>query len=230
MRLAILFSCVLALSANAFGQTELQQVGHASACPSSSPDDGLFIRALMLSGPSCPGPLTEKERFYQFLSSTMGPSPIFGSIVGGALAQATDSPREWEQGAIGLGRRMGASFAYTGARNTITYAASILFHEDNRYFASGRTGAAPRIGMALASTLLAHNRQGKLRLSVSRLLGVGGAAAISREWYPRSFQGGANIAEAAGFSLAGQASLNVVREFVPDLVRHFRNRASNRQP
>jgi hypothetical protein len=186
--------------------------------------DGFVVGALRLVQPAEPEPLTERERFHQYLLNTIGPVPVFLEGAGAGLSQAVEIPSEWGQGASGYFHRFGNNLAYNGVRNTLTYATSILFREDTRYFASGKEGTWPRVAHALASAVMARDTEGRDRISISAIAGVAGAAAISRAWSPPNLQGGKNVARAMGITFAGQAGFNVFREFVPDLIRRLQRR------
>jgi hypothetical protein len=177
---------------------------------------------LALVGPAVPSQLTEKQRFLDYLLNTAGPVPLIGEAAFSAIDQWRDSPPEWGQGWGAFGKRYASNLAYNGVRQTISYGTSILFHEDNRYFASTAQGFLPRTGHALISTFTARHPDGRQSFSFSSVAGVVGASAISSIWGPPSFKGVGNIAEIAGISFAATAGLNVVREFLPDVLHKRR--------
>lgn len=115
-----------------------------------------------------------------------------------------------------FGERYGSDLAYNGIRQTISYGASIVFHEDTRYFASRRRGFWHRTGYALLSTFTARHPGGEQSFSISSVTGVAGASAISSIWGPDSWKGAHNIAENAGISFGSTAALNIIREFLPN--------------
>jgi hypothetical protein len=166
--------------------------------------------------------LTEKDRFHQYLLSTGGLVPLLGEAVGSGINQWTNSPPEWGQGWGAYGERFGSNLAYNGVRQTITYAASIALREDTRYFASGKHGVWRRTGYALLSTFTARHPDGHQVFSVSSTSGVIGASAIASIWGPDSWKGAGNIANNAAVSFGTTAGLNVVREFLPDLLHRRR--------
>jgi hypothetical protein len=112
--------------------------------------------------------------------------------------------------------------AYNGVRQTITYATAIAFHEDNRYFASGKHGFWGRTGYAVLSSVTTRNEEGGQRFSISSVSGVVGASAIASVWGPESWKGSSNIAKNAGVSFGVTAAFNVFREFLPDILHRPR--------
>ena len=198
--------------------TVLTVVGLPAAFSQATPAKTDFVdKVLRMVGPAEPTPLTEKERFRLFVLSTAGPEPLLGEALGAGITHWADSPPEWGQGWGAYGERYGSNLAYNGVRQTISYGTSIVFHEDTRYFASGKHGIWPRTGYAILSTFTARHPDGSTKFSVSSVTGVVGASAISSIWGPGSWKGADNIAENAGISFGATAGINVVREFLPDL-------------
>lgn len=185
----------------------------------------LVDKVLGMVGPSEHTKLTEKERFQIYLLSVGGPVPLLGEAFGAGISQWKNTPPEWGQGWGAFGERYGSNLAYNGIRQTITYGAAVALHEDTRYFASGKHGVWRRTGYALLSTFTARRPDGRQSFAFSSVGGVIGASGIASIWGPRSWQGFNNIAQNAGISFGATAALNVVREFLPDLLQ--RPRAEN---
>ena len=177
---------------------------------------------LTLVGPAKPGPLSESRRFRQYVMAMIGPVPVLGEAAGAGIGQWLDSPPEWGQGWGAYGHRFWSNMAYNSIRQTITYGSAIAFHEDDRYFAATTRGVWPRTKHALLSTFTARGDDGRDRFSISSTAGVLGAGAISSVWGPPSWRGGGNIARNASISFAATAGFNVVREFLPDILRRPR--------
>ena len=184
--------------------------------------EGTAVKALRLFEPFQPKPLTPKGRFRLYIESTIGPLPIVTQAISAGVFQGLDRPPEWGQGAAGYGKRMADGFAYNAVRTTITYGTSVLFREDNRYFASGRAHTGGRVLFALTSPFRARTDGGKYRFSISTTSGIVGSAVISRTWEPQSWQGAGNISRSIGYGYAGIAGLNLFREFVPDIIRRLK--------
>ena len=166
-------------------------------------------------------PMTRYERLENYASRLVGPEYVLRSAVSGAITQATNSPKEWGGGAEAYGWRVGNVFAQHVIRETLQYGISATLHEDNRYFASRRTGFIPRLKYAVASTLLARHDDGTRSLSFSRIGGTVGAAFISREWQPRSTNSAGDGAVTFGVTMGSEIGFNVFREFWPDVKQRF---------
>jgi hypothetical protein len=188
------------------------------------PGDGPLVKALQILAPPEPSPLTGREQFRLYAGYVIGIYPVLGEAAGAGISQWIDSPPEWGQGSEGYFKRFGNNLAYNAIRNTITYAVSVPMKEDNRYFASGRSSVPGRVGHALLSPVVARHPNGREYFSVSGAAGIVGAATISLAWAPPSWQGAGSACESIGLTYAATAGLNLVREFVPDLIRKLRGR------
>jgi len=166
-------------------------------------------------------PMTRSERFANYTTQLVDPASILSSAASAGIRQATNSPKEWGGGAEAYGYRIGSAFAQHVIQNTLMYGSSSALHEDNRYFASGQSGFFRRTKYAIRGTLLARHDNGSQSLSFSRIGGTAGAAFISRIWQPRSATTAGDGAVSFGISMGSQIGFNIVREFLPDLKRHF---------
>jgi hypothetical protein len=168
--------------------------------------------------------ITEKERFGLYASLTFGPTAGLASLSGGAISQALDSPHEWGQGAGPYGLRVASSYGSTFIAQTITYGTSAVFRDDNRYFRSNKERFKARLAHVLVSPYQAHGNAGQVRFSASSFLGGVGGAAIPLAWSPGSWQGWDNVAVNYAIWYGAVAGINLVREFYPSLVRHYKSK------
>ena len=188
----------------------------------AQPAPGLVSSAIGWISPAEPTPLTAAQRWHDYWVATVGPGAILSEGVAATFGQWENSPPEWGQGGSGYGKRLANDLAYNAVRNTLMCGTAMLFHEDNRYFASGKRTVAGRVVYALASPVTARRASGRRSISISGVTGIAGVSLISRAWSPPSWQGASDVAISAGLTYAGTAGFNLVREFVPDLVRRFR--------
>lgn len=191
---------------------------YQAAASAAAHHEDTIDKVLGMVGPAEPGRLTEKKRFQLYVVRTAGPVPLLGEALGAGISQWENSPKEWGQGWGAYGERYGSNLAYNAVRQTISYGTSIVFREDNRYFASHKHGFWARTGYAVLSTVTARHPDGRQTFSVSSVTGVLGASAISSIWGPRSRKGIENIGSNASISFAATAGFNIVREFLPDLL------------
>lgn len=168
--------------------------------------------------------ITETQRFAYYASLTFAPYAGLAALFGGAIDQALDHPQEWGQGGGAYRTRVASSYGSTFAAYTITYGASAVFRDDNRYFRSNKDGLKARLAHVLVSPYEAHGNSGQLRFSTSSFLGGVGGASIPLLWSPSSWQGWNNVAVNYAVWYGGLAGVNFVREFYPSLVRHYKSK------
>lgn len=167
-------------------------------------------------------PLTEHERLYRYLKTLASPEAVLRSAAGAGIDQALDTPKEWGQGGLGYGRRLGSAFAEHLVRETLMFGSSSVLHEDNHYVRSGETGFGARLKYALESSLLARHDDGSRQLSISRIGSTLGASFIWRIWQPPSTNSVGDAMENFGISMGVTAGFDVMREFMPDLFHRKR--------
>ena len=168
-------------------------------------------------------PISKKEHFDVYVKRTFNVSVLAASGAAAAISLGLDSPTEWGQSPSGYGKRLGNNVGRVVMRSTMEYGFATLLKEDTRYIASRKTGTMARLKYALISTYVVRNSQGHGRFAFSRLIANGGTSALSRYWYPPSWQGGDQIAGDVGIISAIQAGYNVAREFGPDIVRKLKH-------
>ena len=164
-------------------------------------------------------PLTQEQRLHNYLHSLYGPMSLLSGAISAGYGQWQHRPEEWQLGAEGYGMRYGSGYAQRIVRETLTFSASSLLHEDNRYFRSTETGAGQRIKHAVLSTFTAHRDDGSTKFSYSRIGGVLGGSLISRAWQPPSTASLTDAMSNFSTSIGVAAGLNVFKEFLPRKLR-----------
>lgn len=163
-----------------------------------------------------------KLRFHAV--AAYGPSALAGSAIYAGFLQQTDFPREWGQGGVGYGRRLGSTLAYAGVRNVLGFGLDSTLHQDPRYHRSSDIGGWRRMKCAFRGTILTRTDSGTETLATWRLGSAYGAAFLSNEWYPDRLdtvklgllQGSTQI----GFDLLA----NMGSEFWPDIKKTLLHR------
>jgi hypothetical protein len=169
-------------------------------------------------------PLSQKERTHLYLKTMVNPIGFVKAGFSAGIDQWHDKPEEWEQGASGYGKRFGNIEGQYIIQRTVTFGASSVLHEDNRYFNSGKNGFWPRTGYALASGVLARHDDGSRHVSISQIGGVGASAFLSRLWQPPSQASAADGAVSFGITMVSNMGFGVVKEFLPDLGKAIANK------
>jgi|SRR5271170_2871713 len=174
--------------------------------------------------------ITPKERFDLYASYTFSPYAALFAGIGGAIDQGINSPKEWGQGWGAYGKRVASSYGSALVGNTITYATSAAFRDDNRYVRSHKDSFGGRLGSVLISPYLAHNDGGGTRFSTSSFLGGVGQSSIPLLWSPPSWQGWNNVGVNYAVWYGYTAGLNFVREFYPSVVGFYKRKQASHSP
>jgi hypothetical protein len=169
-------------------------------------------------------PLTQAERNRLFGLSLVNPIWYAKGALSAAQNQFTDTPKAWEQGMSGYGKRFADIMGQYAIRKTVTFGMESIMHEDNRYFPSGKTGFWPRTGYALSSGLLARGDDGRRHPSASLLVGMASGAYLSRFWQPAGTRSVGDAAVSFGVSMAWNIGFGVAKEFLPDMLRPLTKR------
>src|SRR5947208_13905433 len=131
--------------------------------------------------------------------------------IAGVAAGATATQIRRGGGPASFGKRLGTGAATHVAGTTVEHAIAAPLHEDLHYHRSNKRGFTPRLGHALASTVVTRNtRSGKRTPAVGRISGHAAAGALSQ-----GVLAGASGASTAGVALAAVAGATVAREFIP---------------
>jgi len=117
-------------------------------------------------------------------ASAYGAGALAGSVVYAGFLQEIDFPREWGQGGVGYGKRLGSTLAYSGIRNVLGFGLDSALRQDPRYYRSGNTGVWRRMKHAFRGTILTRTDSGGETLATWQLGSAYGAAFLSNEWYP----------------------------------------------
>jgi len=159
---------------------------------------------------------TEKVRFLNYLFDAYGPFPLVESALLAGINQAQNSPRDWDQGLRGYGRRWGSDFGINAISTSTRYGLARLFHEDTLYYRCECSGVFPRLRHAMISTITGrYGADGHREFSVPSLVAPYVAQMVAvHAWYPQRYNSTDAFRE-ANYSLLAYAGQNVVLEFFP---------------
>jgi len=174
-------------------------------------------------------PLTPEERLIVYCKDLFGPFHIFLAGLSAGITQVQDSPKEWGLGAKGYGIRFANYYGEAFVSSMLQMSGEDLLHEDNLYYGSGEHGLWKRTKYAVKSSVLARGSDGTQHFSISQVGSTAGASFISRLWQPSSSDSAASGAKNFGYSMATNAGINVIREFLPDVTRHIFRRTERRR-
>jgi len=176
-------------------------------------------------------PLTSGEKFHLFWRSTLDPFSLAAPAVKSVIYNAASLNSGYGSGASGFFKRYGAAIADgTSGRFFRSYAYPTLLHEDPRYFRMGSGTKKTRTGYSLTRVFITRTDAGGSRFNWSKLLGGLTSSGLSNLYYPQENRGVGFTFAGVGFGYLGEASMNVVKEFWPDIAARRKPRHSHSTP
>jgi hypothetical protein len=136
------------------------------------------------------------------------------------LAQLSNNPESWGQGADAYAKRFGAIFADNGVSAYMTTAlVPLMARQDPRYYVKGEGGAWHRIWYAMTRAVVTRSRDGKPQFNVSEIGGAAAAAGLSNLYYPSDSRSGSETLQRWGTNVMWDTLSYELREFWPDIRR-----------
>ena len=171
-------------------------------------------------------PLSVDCKFQLFLRQTYSPYTFASAAFEATWAQMWAQWPQYGGGMQGWGKRLGATLADTESRRFIqNFMLATVFHQDPRYFPSGKKRLIARAWYATTRVAVTKRDDGQNVFNSSELLGALSASSLQNAYYPehyRTFNGTMN--RFLG-TLSSDATSELLREFAPDLKRVFHRHA-----
>jgi hypothetical protein len=151
--------------------------------------------------------------------------PVYPTAAAFALLyQLEDQNPSFGQGTKGYAKRFAAAYGDQMIGNMMTEGiVPVLTHEDPRYFRLGEGTARHRLVYALSRILVTKTDSGHTTFNFAEVAGNSAAVALSNAWYPDTRTVSDNV-QKLGIQLATDAFSNVLKEFWPDVKRHFQKK------
>jgi hypothetical protein len=144
-----------------------------------------------------------------------------------ALYQLEDQNPSFGQGMKGYAKRFAAAYGDQMIGNMMTEGiVPIVTHEDPRYFRLGSGTTKHRIVYALTRILVTKTDSGHTTFNFAEVGGNAMAVALSNAYYPDTRNAGDNV-QKLSIQLATDAFSNVLKEFWPDVKRHFQKKKND---
>src|SRR5579872_4646099 len=141
-----------------------------------------------------------------------------------ALYQLENQNPSFGQGMAGYGKRYAAAYGDQMVGNMMTEGIfPSLLHEDPRYFRVGQGSRKSRLVRALSQIVVTRTDSGGRTFNFAEWGGNAAAAALGNAWYPDTRTAGDN-AQKLLVACATDAFSNVLKEFWPDVKRHFQRK------
>ena len=143
------------------------------------------------------------------------------------IYQLEDETPKFGQGAAGYAKRLAASYGDLAMGNMLSEGIiPALAHQDPRYFRLGEGSKKGRVWYAVNRIFVAPMDSGRKTFNFSEWGGNSIAVAISNAYYPDTRRAGENV-EKLLFQCGTDAFSNVLKEFWPDVKRHFQRKPAH---
>lgn len=170
-------------------------------------------------------PQTVHERFVDYAIVTVGPRTFFAPAVSAAIWMADPPgayPRGWRMGVGAFGRNYGNALAAPVSMQTGRFLTGALLREDFRYRPSTSKNPVVRGFHALAFTFVDKSDSGRNRIALANFIGAGAGGFVGNLYLPAGFNNLSHAETRTAVAFGGFAAQNLLREFVPDLLKATR--------
>jgi hypothetical protein len=166
-----------------------------------------------------PGPMSPGEKF-KLTRDYLSPFTLVLVALDAGFDQAIDAKPGYGQGWDGYGKRYGADFA-NGLTHTlfVTGVFPSLLRQDSRYYRKGEGSFGSRAVYSATRVLITKQDSGASSFNYSEILGSATSAGIADAYYPEVDRTVSGFFIRAGWQIAVESGLNVLREFRPDITK-----------
>jgi hypothetical protein len=170
-------------------------------------------------------PLTAREKFQTFLSSSYSPGIYAGAGMDAATQKFIAAPRGYLPGWEGFGQHYGVMLANSEADVFFkSFLFPTLLRQDPRYYRNPSLSFFERVGYATTRVLIARADHGGPIFNGSLLLGSAARQALKNAFVPGERQGIGAVGTRVAWDLLRESGSNLMHEFWPDLRRRFFHR------
>jgi Carboxypeptidase regulatory-like domain len=162
-----------------------------------------------------PEPLTTTMKFHLAYKSLTNPFFFGRTVAWAGVQQARDDPSEWQQGAKGYSKRLGAGFAdgVTGSLISNAILPSLL-HQDPRYFYQGNGSKKSRALHAMWAPFVCKGDSGAWQPNYSQWGGSLIGYSISTAYYPSSDRTAGHLFQTFGIDMGLHVVGSLAQEFI----------------
>ena len=165
-----------------------------------------------------PEPLTTGMKFHMAYKSITNPVFFARTAAWAGVQQAADTPGQWQQGAKGYGKRLGAGLADATTEGLIGNAIlPSLLHQDPRYYYQGSSGTKKARALhAILAAFICKGDNGKTQPNYSTWGGSLISSSISLSYYPSADRNAQHVFKNFGIGMGFHVAGGLVQEFILD--------------
>ena len=171
-------------------------------------------------------PLTPAKKFKLFISNSVSPLAIGGSLSSTGISQARNSHEAYGQGGEGYGKRLGASMARSASSQFFgTFVFPTIFRQDPRYFPLKEASFEQRVKHALRRVVITQADCGGEAPNISRLLGFLASEGLASTYLPDDERTVGGTFRRTSRDIGIRAGTNMMREYWPTIFKRLRRPA-----
>jgi hypothetical protein len=176
-------------------------------------------------------PVSWKQKFSMTAKGSFDPYEFAVVGVLSGIRQAENAYPAFGQGMQGYAQRYGTAFADQVDGNMMVGAVyPTILKTDPRYFQMGKGSFVHRFGYAISRIFVTRTDAGGRLFNIPEFLGNATAIGISNAYYPAADRGFSNSLNSWGAQMGIDAFGNELKEFWPDIHRHFTKNKNSAQP
>ncbi len=163
-------------------------------------------------------PFNRGDKVHYAFTEEYDPVSLFSASLAAGYEHLRDTDPHFGSDSAGYGERLGAA-AFRQGVNRIFGDGILpaLTHEDPRYYRVAEGSILSRAGQSALQTLVRHRDNGTVGINYSGLAAHAMADGLPITFYPQVSAKASVAAKGFSTSLAADAGLKLVREFLPDL-------------
>ena len=164
--------------------------------------------------------LTVKQKLQLSVNDSLSFAAIGGSLFSAALGQARDKWPGYGQGALGFGKRFGASMGTSASTQFFgTFLLASAFEQDPRFFVRENLSLSQSLRYGLRRIVFTRTDQGLETLNTSGLLGPLAAQGLANSYLPDEERTTARTFQRYGTSLALRTGVNFAKQYWPTIFK-----------
>jgi hypothetical protein len=168
-------------------------------------------------------PLSRREKFELFVNNSISVSTLFSAAAGSGIAQASNWPEGYGQGAAGYGKRFGSSMARNASSNFFgTFLLASMLHEDPRFFPQKDPTFGGSVKYSVQRLFVTRSDSGSNTANWSGLLGPLFAEGLANSYWPERERTAGDTLQRYGFDMANIVGYNLLRNYWPVFFKRMR--------
>ena len=164
--------------------------------------------------------ISQQQRLEWAAYSTVGPPNLAGGLFSAGFGTLIDKPKEYGPHWEGFGKRYAMRLTGSATSSLLEAELGSVWGEDPRYHRSTDPSFKGRLGNAIKSAFLAHDRDGNWMPAYARYAAVPGSNFLANTWRADGEARARDALIRTGMGFASRIVANTFSEFWPDVKKY----------